>query len=69
MKYLVTLNVAKKSTLIHVNRKGESYIAISNGQEIDLTENELVFAVAGCAGAVTFSPIYQPPQPKGKDSK
>lgn len=62
MKYLVTLNVAKRETLINVNRKGQSYIVISHGQEIELTEKELVLAVTGCAGAVTFSPVFQPRQ-------
>jgi hypothetical protein len=60
MKYLVTLNVSKKETLIHVNRKGQSYLKIYHGTEVELTENELVLAVIGCAGAVTFSPVFQP---------
>lgn len=60
MKYLVTLNVAKNETLIHVNRPGQSYIVIKNGQNIELSEKEFALAVAGCAGAVSFSPVFEP---------
>ena len=59
MKYLVTIPL-RKSTLIYVARKGCAYIEVLNGQEVELTQDEMIIATQGADGAVTFAPVFAP---------
>ena len=62
MKYLVNISPARKASLVYIGRKGSAYIEVMHGQEVELTQDEMIQATEGASGAVTFAPVFVPPQ-------
>jgi hypothetical protein len=72
MKYQVSMPGNKKTTIMYVGRKGEAYVEIRDGLEIELTDAEFACALSECSGGFslkTAGVVKEPVKAKGKDEK